>query len=187
MLIESLKGFYVEELIQNVFGVITKRVRPVQLHEVKKIIEMGQIDKPDIELCTFVKIKRGLYKGDTALVYAYGENGSIKIKLIPRLRREGDTKATPDAQFFKQEDFPNETSSRRNRLGILEHYYKSNKYINGLLLKTVKTSMLDLKKVKPDNKLADEFINREPVDSKRISIKEKYDKLDSIGEQPGSW
>lgn len=91
--VEAISAAQVEQAIRGL-DLITSYggIKPIELDEMTDVLQVGRrLDKQ--EKGNWVRVQRGMYKGDLAQVYRVPEGGQdtqIMIRMIPRLRMKRD-------------------------------------------------------------------------------------------------
>lgn len=108
------------------------------------LLEMKQKNRP-IPLNAFVRVKKGLYKGDLGQVVRLMEDAQkVVLKLVPRIDMSelnggsySALKVRPEQKRFDPTRFPEDKVERKNnaRLGGMFYEYNRNFYRDGMLYK----------------------------------------------------
>eukprot|EP00698_Gefionella_okellyi_P004884 TRINITY_DN14515_c0_g1_i1.p1 TRINITY_DN14515_c0_g1~~TRINITY_DN14515_c0_g1_i1.p1 ORF type:complete len:1077 (+),score=274.28 TRINITY_DN14515_c0_g1_i1:233-3232(+) len=165
--LDNLKGFfyveadresYVTAAITGIRTLFKWQVKLVPLEEMVRVVTVSNA-VPTVAPDTWVRCKRGIYKGDIAQVVNMDEQTQkVRIKLIPRL----DLSNTYDADKRKRADRPPQKffnpdeiggmqveKKRDAATGDLYYMYNGNRYMNGYLYKLVAIKTLDIGGITP--------------------------------------
>jgi transcription elongation factor SPT5 len=84
--IESEREMYVKNAIQNIQDIFfSKKIKQVPHHEMADVMTIP-IKKKPLQKGDWVRVKRGIYRGDIAQVYEYNDaTNEVWIRLVPRL------------------------------------------------------------------------------------------------------
>lgn len=97
--VEAISSAQVEQAIRGL-DLITSYggIKPIELDEMTDVLQVGRrLDKQ--EKGNWVRVQRGMYKGDLAQVYRVPDGGhdtQVMIRMIPRLRMKRDDDEEPD-------------------------------------------------------------------------------------------
>lgn len=136
------------------------------------LLEMKQKNRP-IPLNAFVRVKKGLYKGDLGQVVRLMEDAQkVVLKLVPRIDMSelnggsySALKVRPEQKRFDPTRFPEDKVERKNnaRLGGMFYEYNRNFYRDGMLYKEFLVSDV-LQDVQPSQEEKIMFAERKNVD-----------------------
>jgi len=175
---EHLKGYiYIEaeketHVSNAIKGMSSLQYWSLKLVPIKEMVDVMTVSKKSVSLQKgdWVRIKRGVYRGDVAQIYDVDEaKGRVTVKIIPRLDfNKDDSKEhlTPDGQKEKRKKTvrppqrffnPDEVKltggrlmdQRRDVYGGYFYVYDGNKYKDGYLLKVMNIKSLDTNNVIP--------------------------------------
>lgn len=179
---ENLKGkIYIEAFterdvafaIQDMSNVNKNSIQLVPVHERAQIFEYDKAPKTKISLNQLVRIKGGNYDGDLARVIEIEDPvNKISVAMVPRIIDDptgkkgfnvapfGKTRPFKPRQKLFDKKYLIKTEQENNIKEINESYgliykLKNLKFLDGLLIRTVKRSMLETENVSPkDEELA---------------------------------
>ncbi|KAI3653726.1 hypothetical protein MP228_001673 [Amoeboaphelidium protococcarum] len=175
---DNLKGFlYVEArsmgdvqmAVDKMNNVYASKITLVPLNEMTQVLQPKKL-KAELQLNSWVRVKRGKYKGDLAQVLDVAENyASLQIRLIPRLdlaaqtssqdRRRGvgdDAKQKsrrqrisqrPAQRFFNVKDVS--TNEHLDKRGGMYLFRGEQFDQNGFMIKTIKMNGVDTQNISP--------------------------------------
>jgi transcription elongation factor SPT5 len=170
--VEAHRDYHVKEAIKGIKTLNIAKVKPIPVKEVTQVFTIDTSKVPTVEPGQFARIKKGLYKGDLALIDAIDESGkSVKIKLVPRLtsggvgsegHEEGDKNGQyekfgedgkkmsmrPPKRIFTPNDFP-EARPLPYKTNVQVFNYKGLRFENGLLVHKIYINSLELKDIVP--------------------------------------
>ena len=136
------------------------------------LLEMKQKNRP-IPLNAFVRVKKGVYKGDLGQVVRLMEDTQkVVLKLVPRIDMSelnggsySALKVRPEQKRFDPSNFPEDKVERKNnaRLGGMFYEYNRNFYRDGMLYKEFPVSDV-LQDVQPSQEERIMFAERKNVD-----------------------
>ena len=136
------------------------------------LLEMKQKNRP-IPLNAFVRVKKGVYKGDLGQVVRLMEDTQkVVLKLVPRIDMSelnggsySALKVRPEQKRFDPSNFPEDKVERKNnaRLGGMFYEYNRNFYRDGMLYKEFPVSDV-LQDVQPSQEEKIMFAERKNVD-----------------------
>lgn len=202
--IEAKKPEAIEKALTGMVNVYAKQKLLVPVREYPDLLK--QVKSSDIEIVPgiYVRISRGKYKGDLAIVDNLSENGlDVRCKLVPRLDygkndefdKEGKRirlKLRPIPRLFSEHearmyDGDNLLPGR----GPRSFFYKNEEYIDGFLYKDFKLQFISTKDVNPRLEELDRFQTGNPeedgLDLAQIaaSLKSKNNDNQTSAFQPG--
>lgn len=189
-------------------GMVNVYVRDKLLVPVKEYPDLlKQVKSSDVELVPgiYVRITRGKYKGDLAVVDNLSENGlDVRCKLVPRLDygrndevdREGrkiKLKVRPLPRLFnEQEARMYDGDFLQPGRGVRNYIYRGDEYIEGFLYKDFKLQFVQTKDVHPTLEELDRFQTGNEEDGLDLSAiaaslksKNKTEGKQSTAFQPG--
>jgi len=111
--VEAEKESYVKTAISGIRTLFKWQVKLVPLEEMVSVLTVSH-PMATLQKDTWVRCKRGVYKGDLAQVVDMDENAQkVTIRLIPRLETADDDddqkrkrKERPPARFFDPSEMP---------------------------------------------------------------------------------
>lgn len=191
--LEAHRDFHVKEAIKGIKSLNMNTVRIIPVKEVTQVFSPDPTKQPSLEIGQFVRMKKGIYAGDLAMVVDFDEGGyrRVKVKLVPRLnsgKREeyedmnkenngkSKKKMRPPKRFFNPDDFPEAKALDSKRRGNQVWAYENKRFENGLMVKTLWLKNLETKNVVPTLEEVEMFKRSEPSKELREKILEKAKK-----------
>lgn len=172
--VEAEKQVYVEQAIKGLRNLQQWGVKMVPIKEMPDVLAVAT-QHVVLKRGDWVRIQRGLYRGDLGQVYEVDEGrGQVTVKLIPRLEykkqeppqdKDGKRKRAirPPARFFNpDESNAKDRLDRRLDPHTKEAYYvfEGHKFKDGYLLKTMNVKSLDAHNVVPSLEELQKFQDR---------------------------
>ncbi|WEJ95832.1 transcription elongation factor spt5 [Yamadazyma tenuis] len=168
--IEAKKPEAIERALTGMVNVYARQKLLVPVREYPDLLK--QVKSSDVELVPgiYVRITRGKYKGDLAIVDNLSENGlDVRCKLVPRLDygkndefdKEGKrikSKIVPIPRLFSESEarlYDNE--SLQPGRGPRSFIYKGEEYTDGFLFKDFKLQFVQTQNVHPSLEELDRF------------------------------
>ncbi len=166
--IEARRPDAVEYAVRGLVNVYIQNKIMVPVKEYTDLLRA--VKRNDVELVpgTYVRVKRGKYTGDLAVVENLSENGlEAQLRLMPRLdygkfnndengidgekrkRPTHNAKVRPQQRLFSEQEASQYDLKNLQRRGRNSFYYKSDLYENGYLIKDFKITFLETKDVNP--------------------------------------
>ncbi|RLV96063.1 Transcription elongation factor SPT5 [Spathaspora sp. JA1] len=179
---DSFRGYlYIEAkrpdaIDKALSGMVNVYIRDKLLVPVKEYPDLlKQVKSTDVELVPgiYVRITRGKYKGDLAIVDNLSENGlDVRCKLVPRLDygrndevdvtgRKIKSKVRPLPRLFNEQEAKMYDNVGLIHRGARNYIYKNDEYIDGFLYKDFKLQFIQTKDVHPSLEELDRFQNDE--------------------------
>ncbi|KAI5953804.1 SPT5 [Candida margitis] len=202
--IEAKRSDAVDRALQGMVNVFVRDKLLVSVKEYPDLLK--QVKSSDVEIVPgiYVRISRGKYKGDLAIVENLSENGlDVLCKVVPRLdygkndeftedgRRIKSTIRPPPRLFNAQDAKMYDTASFQQR-GPKRYAYKGDDYEDGFLYKDFKLQYIQTKDVHPTLAELDMFQtgkDSDGLDLAKIAASLKNKKLNdgkqSTAFQPG--
>ena len=204
--IEAKKPEAIERALAGMVNVYAKQRILVPVREYPDLLK--QVKSSDVEIVPgiYVRITRGKYKGDLAMVDNLSENGlDVRCKLVPRLDYGKNDETAPDGRKIKLKvkPLPRLFNEQEARMYDGEHVspgrgprlfiYRNEEYNDGFLYKDFKLNFIQTKDVHPKLEELDRFTNggqnggeEEGLDLSAIaaSLKNKKDGSESSAFQP---
>lgn len=157
--IEADKLGNVQNAIKNFRTLSTYKMMLVPLKEMPDVLTVANASS-GLKRGDWVRVKRGLYRGDIAQVVEYDEpRGRVVVKIIPRMDWttgqnaviKGKRKIRMPARFFNIEDLANrDTVATKNAHGLNDIYlYNGKMYYEGYTIKNMNIKSLDTNNVSP--------------------------------------
>lgn len=151
--IEAFREAHVRQAIDGIDWIFLQRgVKLVPLDQMTGVVDFrprGVAIKKGI----WVRLRRGIYKGDLAYVCATNEaRGDCMVKLIPRLGSKSALGGKrPEQKKFNEGDFAGGEISKKNdsHLGIQFTLFEGKKFFEGFLYKDVSFKSLQTQDVRP--------------------------------------
>jgi transcription elongation factor SPT5 len=159
--IEAHRDFHVKEAIKGLKNLNINTVKIIPVKEVTQVFSPDPTKQPSLEVGQFVRIKKGIYAEDLAVVLDFDDGYKrIKIKHVPRLAQSynddnEDTdkealarskKMRPAKRFFNPEEYPEAKSLESKKRGSQIWAFDNKRFENGLIVRTIW-----LKNLKTDN------------------------------------
>lgn len=160
--IEAKKPEAIERALAGMVNVYAKQRLLVPVREYPDLLK--QVKSSDVEIVPgiYVRITRGKYKGDLALVDNLSENGlDVRCKLVPRLDYGKNTttdkegrrivlKIKPPPRLFSEQDARMfDAQHLQPGRGPRSFIYRGEEYIDGFLFKDFKLQFIQTKDVHP--------------------------------------
>lgn len=154
---QAIKGF------ANVYG-MNKVLVPIK--EYTDLLRVNKSKEQELTPGTYVRIRRGKYQGDLAIVENLSENGlEAQLKIVPRLdygraaalnknadgkrRAPNSAKNRPAPRLFSESDAVNHDQRHLTKRGPKSFIYHNDIYENGFLFKDYRLTFLDTENIKP--------------------------------------
>lgn len=168
--IEAKKPEAIERALTGMVNVYAKQRIIVPVSEYPDLLK--QVKSSDVEIVPgiYIRITRGKYKGDLAIVDNLSENGlEVRCKLVPRLDYGKNDDFTPDGKRVKLKVRPiprlfNEQEARmydgdflQPGRGARSYVYRGDEYVEGFLFKDFKLQFIQTKDVHPNLEELDRF------------------------------
>ncbi|CAK7900679.1 transcription elongation factor Spt5p [[Candida] anglica] len=168
--IEAKKPEAIERALAGMVNVYAKQRILVPVREYPDLLK--QVKSSDVELVPgiYVRITRGKYKGDLAVVDNLSENGlDVRCKLVPRLDYGKNDEWDKDGKRIKSKSKPmprlfNEQEARMYDGDYLQpgrgpraFVYRNEEYYEGFLFKDFKLNFIQTKDVHPRLEELDRF------------------------------
>lgn len=202
--IEAKKPEAIERALTGMVNVYARQKLLVPVREYPDLLK--QVKSSDVELVPgiYVRISRGKYKGDLAIVDNLSENGlDVRCKLVPRLDygkndefdKEGKrikSKINPIPRLFNESEARMyDSESLQPGRGPRSFIYKGEEYIDGFLFKDFKLQFIHTQDVHPTLEELDRFqsgnAEEDGLDIAAVaaSLKNKKNSNQSSTFQPG--
>jgi transcription elongation factor SPT5 len=200
--LEHLKGYlyveadkepFVRQAIQNLQDIFHSfKIKMVPTKEMPDVLTIPVKRKP-LQKGDWVRVKRGIYKGDIAQVYQYNEATSdVLIRIIPRLdiqewlkkgreddddsnkkkRKRPQGKNKPPARFFNKDEIlqleggENAVTLTRSRDGENLFQFDAQQFTaEGFLHKKVALKTLDVGNISPTFEELQKFQSQQPINT----------------------
>lgn len=168
--IEAKKPEAIERALAGVVGVYAKQRLIVPVSEYPDLLK--QVKSSDVEMVPgiYVRITRGRYKGDLAVVDNLLENGlEVRCKVVPRLDYGKNDEITPEGKRIrlKVRPPPRLFSEQEARMydgdyllagrGARAYMYRGDEYVEGFLFKDFKLQFIQTRDVHPTLEELDRF------------------------------
>ncbi|CCE82201.1 Piso0_001914 [Millerozyma farinosa CBS 7064] len=168
--IEAKKPEAIERALAGMVNVYAKQRLLVPVREYPDLLK--QVKSSDVEIVPgiYVRITRGKYKNDLAIVDNLSENGlDVRCKLVPRLDYGKNDEFDKDGKRIKSKARPiprlfNESEAKMHDPEHLQHgrgprsfIYRGEEYIDGFLYKDFKLQFIQTKDVHPRLEELDRF------------------------------
>lgn len=168
--IEAKKPEAIERALTGMVNIYAKQRIIVPVSEYPDLLK--QVKSSDVEIVPgiYVRISRGKYKGDLAIVDNLSENGlEVRCKLVPRLDygKNDEFDASGRRIKLKNRPMPRLFNEQEARMYDAEHLqpgrgsrgfiYRGEEYVEGFLLKDFKLQFIQTKDVQPRLEDLDRF------------------------------
>ncbi|KAI5952025.1 SPT5 [Candida jiufengensis] len=167
--IEAKRPDAIDKALQGMVNVFVRDKLLVSVKEYPDLLK--QVKSSDVEVIPgiYVRILRGKYKGDLAIVDNLSENGlDVRCKLVPRLDygRNDDvdsegkkirSKIRPLPNLFNGQDAKMYDGLNLQQKGPNSYTYKGEEYMDGFLFKDFKLQYIQTKDVHPTLEELDRF------------------------------
>ncbi|GBL47957.1 hypothetical_protein [Candidozyma auris] len=168
--IEAKKPEAIERALTGMVNVYAKQRTIVPVSEYPDLLK--QVKSSDVEIVPgiYVRISRGKYKGDLAIVDNLSENGlEVRCKLVPRLDYGKNDEVDADGRRIKSKvrPLPRLFNEQEARMYDAEHLqpgrgprtfiYRGEEYVEGFLMKDFKLQFIQTKDVQPKLEDLDRF------------------------------
>lgn len=168
--IEAKKPEAIERALTGMVNIYAKQRIIVPVSEYPDLLK--QVKSSDVEIVPgiYVRISRGKYKGDLAIVDNLSENGlEVRCKLVPRLDygkndefdsngRRVKLKSRPMQRLFnEQEARMYDAEHLQPGRGVRSFIYRGEEYVEGFLMKDFKLQFIQTKDVQPKLEDLDRF------------------------------
>lgn len=168
--VEAKRPEAIERALAGMVNIYAKQRLLVPVREYPDLLK--QVKSSDVEIVPgiYVRISRGKYKGDLAIVDNLSENGlDVRCKLVPRLDygknddfdKDGKrikSKIRPIPRHFnEQEARMYDAESLQPGRGSRSYIYKGDEYVEGFLFKDFKLQFIQTKDVHPRLEELDRF------------------------------
>lgn len=164
--IEAPKQSVIEKFCNGVPDIYVNQKLLISVQELPLLLKSSKSDDVRLDPGTYVRIKRGIYKGDLAVVQQISDNNlECMLKVVPRLDYGKNDEVDPQTQRvktkrikFAQRPSPqlfNPTMALRMDQANLykrdeKHFtYRNEDYIDGYLIKVFKIQYLTTKDIHP--------------------------------------
>lgn len=204
--IEAKKPEAIERALTGMVNVYAQQRIIVPVSEYPDLLK--QVKSSDVEIVPgiYIRITRGKYKGDLAIVDNLSENGlEVRCKLVPRLDYGKNDDFTADGKRVKLKVRPiprlfNEQEARMYDGDFLQpgrgprsYVYRGEEYMEGFLFKDFKLQFIQTKDVHPTLEELDRFqtanVEEEGLDLAAVAASLKNSKNQGSGQvnsfQPG--
>lgn len=192
--IEARKVSAVEFALKGFANVYFQNKILVPIKEYTDLLRVNKSKEQELTPGTYVRIKRGKYQGDLAIVENLSENGlEARLKIVPRLdygksaALNGENKRRPNANSAKNRPAPrlfSELDAVQNdqqylvKRGPKSFLYHNEQYEDGFLIKDYKLTYLITENVMPTLEELQRFNNatEEGIDLTSLSQTLKQDR-----------
>ncbi|OVF11402.1 putative transcription elongation factor [Clavispora lusitaniae] len=167
---EAKKPEAIERALNGMVNIYAKQRIIVPVSEYPDLLK--QVKSSDVEIVPgiYVRITRGKYKGDLAVVDNLSENGlEVRCKVVPRLDYGKNDDFTPEGKRIRSKvrPVPRLFSEQEARMydgdylqpgrGPRSYIYRGDEYIEGFLYKDFKLQFIQTKDVHPTLEELDRF------------------------------
>lgn len=185
--IEAKRAEAIDRALAGMVNIYPKNRLLVPVREYPDLLK--QVKTSDVEIVPglYVRMSRGKYKGDLAIVDNLSENGlDVRCKLVPRLDygkndsfdRDGrriKLKLRPPARLFSEQDARNYDSEFLSPgRGPRAYVYRGEDYIDGFLFKDFKIQFVQTKDVNPTLAELERFnVGDDGIDVSAVALMKK--------------
>lgn len=159
--IEARNQSAVIKVCNGIPNIFTNRLLLVPIKEYPDLLRARKSKEVELVPGTYVRVKRGLYAGDLALVENLSESGlEVQLKLVPRLsygrsvldstdmkRKRGADR--PPQRLFNASDAKQLDPKNFLRNGAAQYTYNNEDFSHGFLIKDFKLSAISTDNVSP--------------------------------------
>lgn len=188
--IEARKQAAVMHALKGFTNVYPRNMVLVPIKEYPDMFRVNKSKEQELTPGTYVRIKRGKYQGDLAIVENLSENGlEARLKVVPRLdygksnvldtaavggdakRKRTTTTNRPPPRLFSSSEASQHDQGNLQRRGANSFIYAGEEYENGYLIKDFKVSFLNTENVEPRLEELTRFnnANDEGIDLQAVS------------------
>lgn len=163
---EAPKQSVVEKFCTGVPDIFITQKLLIPVQELPLLLKPGKADGVTLEEGTYVRIKRGIYKGDLAMIDQISENNlDVLLKIVPRLDYGKFDEVDPITQQKKSRRptfahrappqlFNPTMALRLDQANLFKsddrHFkYRNEDYVDGYLYKSYKVQHVDAKDIEP--------------------------------------
>ena len=164
--IEAPKQSVVEKFCNGVPDIFISQKLLIPVQELPLLLKPNKSDDVTLEEGAYVRIKRGIYKGDLAMIDQISENNlEVMLKIVPRLdygkfdeidpvTNKPKVRRMTYAQRPPPQLFNPTMALRLDQANLYkrdEHHftYKNEDYVDGYLYKSYKIQFVDIKNIQP--------------------------------------
>lgn len=166
--IEARKQSAVEQALKGFANVYMQNMVLVPIKEYPDLLHVNKSKQAELTPGSYVRIKRGKYAGDLAIVENFSENGlEARLKVVPRLdygksntidtgldgKRKragfGANKARPPPRIFSYQEAMQHDPRNVQRRGPNSYIYAGEDYEHGYLIKDFRMTFLNVDSVNP--------------------------------------
>ncbi|RCK55421.1 Transcription elongation factor SPT5 [Candida viswanathii] len=202
--IEAKRPDAIDRALQGMVNVFMRDKLLVPVKEYPDLLK--QVKTTDVEVVPgiYVRIKRGVYKGDLAVVDNLSENGlDVRCKVVPRLdygvndtfdkngRRQRPKMRAQQGLFSEHKARTHDPEKLQNGTGRGHFRYRGNDYVDGFLYKDFRIQFLQTQDVHPSLEELDKLQIKTDEDGLNLAAiaatlkNNKSDGLSSTAFQPG--
>lgn len=197
--IEARKQGAILDAIRGFANVYTQNMILVPIKEYSDLLRVNKSKEQELTPGTYVRVKRGKYQGDLAVVENLLENGlEARLKIVPRLdygksaalfaasnmdsKRKrpayNSSKNRPPPRLFSENDAIQHDQRNLQRRGPKSFFYQNEEYENGYLLKDYKLTFLITENVRPSLEELGRFNNaiEDGIDLNALSMTLKQER-----------
>jgi transcription elongation factor SPT5 len=203
--IEARKQTAVQQALRGFANVYAQSMVLVPIKEYPDMFRVNKSKDQELTPGTYVRIKRGKYAGDLAIVENLSENGlEARLKVVPRLdygksavldtdalnkrKRPGHAVVRPPPRLFSAGEATQYDQRNLQRRGPHSFIYSGEEYENGYLLKDFKITYLATEDVNPNLDELTRFnnANEDGIDLQALSQSLKQS-MAAVTFQPGEF
>jgi transcription elongation factor SPT5 len=155
--VEAMNETQVRNAIRGMSPLISEtKVQLVPLHEMADVLKPGK-KTIEVKKGDWVRVKRGIYKGDIAQVFDIDESRGVAcIKIIPRLNPDGTQPSAtqihnrPPQRLLNEQEIQDEIIKKKDPRSNLKFViYQGKKFKDGYMYKLVNIKSLEAKNIQP--------------------------------------
>ena len=201
--IEAPKQSVIEKFCNGVPDIYINQKLLIPVQELPLLLKPNKSDDVTLEEGNYVRIKRGIYKGDLAIIDQISENNlEVMLKLVPRLDygKFDEVDPTTGQRKPRRATFANRASpqlfnptmalrlDQANLYKRDDHHftYKNEDYIDGYLFKSFRIQYVETKNIQPSVEELARFSSKDgSVDLSNISQSLKKSQASKVTFQTG--
>jgi transcription elongation factor SPT5 len=156
--VEALQEAHVREAIEGLMALNKDFIKLIPAKEVHSVFIPDPNNDCSVKIRDFVRIKRGLYKGDLAMVEKIDDDSNaVILKIVPRLGSNGTevneanlkNKVSPLPRLFNPDEYTEAKLLEKLHINKRIYMLKNQRFENGFLLKKFDFSHFDTQNLLP--------------------------------------
>ncbi len=182
ILIEAKRTEEVRKAIQGFLSIKNDYIKLIPLNQVGNILTSDPKKKIEVQIGQFVRIKKGLYEKDLALVDQIDiDQNAVYVRIVPRIevmkkKEIGKKKIRPVAKLFTvDENIKDQVSNLVYNKEIFS--YRNNRFENGFLKKKFRMNNIIISNIFPTYEEVQLFKNGETNEHKKQILIRKLAKI----------